>query len=83
MVHGFAGYFHCELYAGQGMCTLALAWHRLECVHQPRELLRRDVLLVWRPRMWLKRVLRFPIYFPLRTPVNLKRGEKLSSVALG
>ena len=26
-------------------------------------------------------VVRFPIYFPLRTPVNLKRGQKLTSRA--
>ena len=54
LVHGFAGYFHCELYAGLSVSINPESYS--------------EGMFSW-----------FPIYFPLRTPVNLKRGQKLTS----
>merc|ERR1712232_139479 len=54
LVHGFAGYFHCELYA--------------------------DLAVSINPDSYSERMFSwFPIYFPLKTPVVLKQGEKLKS----
>lgn len=54
LVHGFAGYFHCELYGG------------FEVSIEPNT--HSDGMFSW-----------FPIYFPLKTPVNVKKGGKLRS----
>ncbi|CAK9051866.1 unnamed protein product [Durusdinium trenchii] len=62
LVHGFAGYFHCELYAGLSVSINPESYS--------------EGMFSWSGRLDGPR---FPIYFPLRTPVNLKRGEKLTS----
>ncbi|OLQ14923.1 Protein arginine N-methyltransferase 1.5 [Symbiodinium microadriaticum] len=55
LVHGFAGYFHCELYAGLSVSINPESYS--EGSPEP-----------------------FPIYFPIRTPVVWKKGEKLESL---
>eukprot|EP00931_Biecheleriopsis_adriatica_P047067 TRINITY_DN27105_c0_g1_i1.p1 TRINITY_DN27105_c0_g1~~TRINITY_DN27105_c0_g1_i1.p1 ORF type:complete len:612 (+),score=103.58 TRINITY_DN27105_c0_g1_i1:109-1944(+) len=54
LIHGFAGYFHCELYAGIAVSINPDSYS--------------EGMFSW-----------FPIYFPLRSPVVLKQGEKLRS----
>mmetsp|Transcript_10725 Transcript_10725/g.25357 ORF Transcript_10725/g.25357 Transcript_10725/m.25357 type:complete len:608 (+) Transcript_10725:44-1867(+) len=54
LVHGFAGYFHCELYAGLSVSINPESYS--------------EGMFSW-----------FPIYFPIRTPVVWKKGEKLES----
>eukprot|EP00930_Biecheleria_cincta_P085540 TRINITY_DN74923_c0_g1_i1.p1 TRINITY_DN74923_c0_g1~~TRINITY_DN74923_c0_g1_i1.p1 ORF type:complete len:613 (-),score=106.14 TRINITY_DN74923_c0_g1_i1:28-1866(-) len=54
LVHGFAGYFHCDLYGGLSVSINPDSYS--------------EGMFSW-----------FPIYFPLRTPVVLKQGEKLKS----
>eukprot|EP00928_Gymnodinium_smaydae_P080361 TRINITY_DN64074_c0_g1_i1.p1 TRINITY_DN64074_c0_g1~~TRINITY_DN64074_c0_g1_i1.p1 ORF type:complete len:626 (-),score=116.20 TRINITY_DN64074_c0_g1_i1:283-2160(-) len=54
LVHGFAGYFHCQLYEELNVSINPDTYS--------------EGMFSW-----------FPIYFPLRTPVNLKRGELLKS----
>jgi protein arginine N-methyltransferase 5 len=54
LVHGFAGYFHCELYADFAVSI------------EPNT--HSDGMFSW-----------FPIYFPLRTPIFVRKGQRLKS----
>jgi len=54
LIHGFAGYFHCELYDGISISINPDSYS--ECMFS-----------------W------FSIYFPLRTPVNIKKDQTLKS----
>lgn len=54
LIHGFAGYFHCELYKGLSVSINPDTYS--------------EGMFSW-----------FPIYFPIRTPVVLRRGQKLTS----
>lgn len=54
LVHGFAGYFHCELYAD---LTVSIE----PSTHS-------DGMFSW-----------FPIYFPLRVPMVIRKGQNLKS----
>jgi len=54
LVHGFAGYFHCDLYGG------------FEVSIEPNTL--SDGMFSW-----------FPIYFPIKTPVVVRKGQRLRS----
>jgi protein arginine N-methyltransferase 5 len=52
LIHGFAGYFDCELYDGVNMS-----------IYPPTN---SDGMFSW-----------FPMYFPLRVPVFLRKGERI------
>jgi len=52
LVHGFAGYFHCDLYEDVNVSINPDTYS--------------DGMFSW-----------FPIYFPLKTPVSMKRGQQL------
>eukprot|EP00927_Polykrikos_kofoidii_P033018 TRINITY_DN27973_c0_g1_i1.p1 TRINITY_DN27973_c0_g1~~TRINITY_DN27973_c0_g1_i1.p1 ORF type:complete len:614 (-),score=97.76 TRINITY_DN27973_c0_g1_i1:78-1919(-) len=54
LVHGFAGYFHCDLYEELNVSISPETYS--------------EGMSCW-----------FPIYFPLRMPVNLKQGQQLKS----
>mmetsp|Transcript_47673 Transcript_47673/g.123066 ORF Transcript_47673/g.123066 Transcript_47673/m.123066 type:complete len:616 (-) Transcript_47673:65-1912(-) len=54
LVHGFAGYFHCDLYEGLDVSINPDTYS--------------EGMFSW-----------FPIYFPLRTPVLIRAGQKLKS----
>jgi len=54
LVHGFAGYFHCELFEDLYVSIAPQTYS--------------EGMFSW-----------FPIYFPLRTPVNIKAGQRLRS----
>lgn len=54
LVHGFAGYFDCDLYKGVRMSIHPETYS--------------DGMFSW-----------FPIFFPLRTPIALKKGETIRS----
>jgi type II protein arginine methyltransferase len=52
LCHGFAGYFHCELYGGM---TISID-----------PLTETTEMISW-----------FPIYFPIKTPINVVKGERI------
>lgn len=54
LIHGFAGYFHCDLYEDLNVSINPDTYS--------------DGMFSW-----------FPIYFPLRTPVSIGKGQRLKS----